>query len=259
MAGEARRSLLLGALLVILLLLHLRLASSSAPRGNKPSWASCLGCRGGVKESLATGRRRRRGGIGALVGGGHDAATCSSWPRRFGLSSSTSAFRHGPATLFVLQPLTTINSWLLSVLTPPPWCLLTLMALGSSTANTFTSQPPPPDTMTQFAAELIANANAIVATGKGILAADESTGTIGKRFAPIHVENNEENRRKYRQLLFTTEGESCQYSPAIHLFNPSTNITPRIYCYSTIMAVMVMVVAWICGVVCVWWSSVKTP
>jgi fructose-bisphosphate aldolase class I len=41
----------------------------------------------------------------------------------------------------------------------------------------------------------------------GILAADESTGTIGKRFAPINVENIEENRRKYRQLLFTTKGK----------------------------------------------------
>jgi len=37
-----------------------------------------------------------------------------------------------------------------------------------------------------------------------ILAGDESTGTIGKRFASIKVENNEENRRSYRELLFTT-------------------------------------------------------
>uniref|UniRef100_A0A1I7ZDP8 Fructose-bisphosphate aldolase n=1 Tax=Steinernema glaseri TaxID=37863 RepID=A0A1I7ZDP8_9BILA len=40
--------------------------------------------------------------------------------------------------------------------------------------------------------------------GKGILAADESTGTIGKRLANINLENNETNRQKYRQLLFTT-------------------------------------------------------
>ncbi len=40
--------------------------------------------------------------------------------------------------------------------------------------------------------------------GKGILAADESTGTIGKRFDSIHIENNEENRRDYREMLFTT-------------------------------------------------------
>jgi fructose-bisphosphate aldolase class I len=57
----------------------------------------------------------------------------------------------------------------------------------------------------QYAAELIATANAISAPGKGILAADESTGTIGKRFDAISVENNEDNRRKYRQLLFQAE------------------------------------------------------
>ena len=54
--------------------------------------------------------------------------------------------------------------------------------------------------------ELIANALKIVTPGKGILAADESTGTIGKRFEKINVENNEENRREYRELLFTSEG-----------------------------------------------------
>lgn len=57
----------------------------------------------------------------------------------------------------------------------------------------------------QYAAELIATANSISAPGKGILAADESTGTIGKRFDAISVENNEDNRRKYRQLLFQAE------------------------------------------------------
>jgi fructose-bisphosphate aldolase, class I len=57
-----------------------------------------------------------------------------------------------------------------------------------------------------YAAELVANARAIAAPGKGILAADESTGTIGQRFSKISVENTEENRRKYRQLLFKTDG-----------------------------------------------------
>ncbi|KAJ1502980.1 Fructose-bisphosphate aldolase 5, cytosolic [Coelomomyces lativittatus] len=52
--------------------------------------------------------------------------------------------------------------------------------------------------------ELAENARAIVANGKGILAADESTGTIAKRFADIQLENTEENRRAYRELLFTT-------------------------------------------------------
>jgi fructose-bisphosphate aldolase class I len=61
--------------------------------------------------------------------------------------------------------------------------------------------------MTTFAAELVENAAKIASTGRGILAADESTGTIGKRFADISVENSEENRRKYRQLLFNTEGK----------------------------------------------------
>lgn len=46
----------------------------------------------------------------------------------------------------------------------------------------------------------------MVASGKGLLAADESTGTIGKRFAGIHVENIEANRQNYRQLLFTADG-----------------------------------------------------
>ena len=47
----------------------------------------------------------------------------------------------------------------------------------------------------------------IVAPGRGILAADESTGTIGARFSKIGLENNEDNRRRYRELLFTTNPE----------------------------------------------------
>jgi fructose-bisphosphate aldolase, class I len=49
-------------------------------------------------------------------------------------------------------------------------------------------------------------ARALVAPGKGILAADESDGTIKKRFDTIHVESTEESRRAYRELLFTTPG-----------------------------------------------------
>jgi fructose-bisphosphate aldolase, class I len=56
--------------------------------------------------------------------------------------------------------------------------------------------------------DLIAIAKAMVAPGKGILAADESTGTIEKRFNSISVENTEENRRAYRDMLFTTQGNS---------------------------------------------------
>jgi len=57
-----------------------------------------------------------------------------------------------------------------------------------------------------FREELIATARAIATPGQGILAADESTGTIAKRFEAIGLENTEENRRAYRELLFTTEG-----------------------------------------------------
>ena len=56
------------------------------------------------------------------------------------------------------------------------------------------------------APELELTARALVAPGKGILAADESDGTIKKRFDSIDVESTEDNRRGYRELLFTTEG-----------------------------------------------------
>jgi fructose-bisphosphate aldolase class I len=46
----------------------------------------------------------------------------------------------------------------------------------------------------------------MVARGRGILAADESTGTIEKRFKSIGIENTEENRRAYRDMLFTANG-----------------------------------------------------
>ncbi len=53
---------------------------------------------------------------------------------------------------------------------------------------------------------LEATARALVAPGKGILAADESSGTIKKRFDKISVESTEANRRAYRDLLFTADG-----------------------------------------------------
>jgi fructose-bisphosphate aldolase, class I len=49
-------------------------------------------------------------------------------------------------------------------------------------------------------------AAALVAPGKGILAADESHATIGRRFDALGIVNSEENRRLYRQMLFTTKG-----------------------------------------------------
>jgi fructose-bisphosphate aldolase class I len=58
-------------------------------------------------------------------------------------------------------------------------------------------------------------ATALVAPAKGILAADESTGTIAKRFDSIGVESTEDSRRRYRQLLFTTAGIGDHISGAI--------------------------------------------
>ena len=49
-------------------------------------------------------------------------------------------------------------------------------------------------------------AKKLVAPGKGILAADESSGTIEKRLKSISVPSTEENRRAYREVLFTTAG-----------------------------------------------------
>jgi fructose-bisphosphate aldolase class I len=66
--------------------------------------------------------------------------------------------------------------------------------------------------------DLEATARALVAPNKGILAADESFGTIEKRFKAIDVESTEENRRAYRDMLFTTEGAS-DYISGVILFD----------------------------------------
>jgi fructose-bisphosphate aldolase class I len=57
-----------------------------------------------------------------------------------------------------------------------------------------------------FKDELVKTAKEICMPGRGILAADESTGTIGKRFAQIEVDNTHDNRQAYRELLFTAPG-----------------------------------------------------
>lgn len=60
-------------------------------------------------------------------------------------------------------------------------------------------------------AELKANAEALLAPGKGILAADEATPAMGQRLASIGIkENTEENRRRYRQILFATPKEDME-------------------------------------------------
>jgi fructose-bisphosphate aldolase class I len=66
-------------------------------------------------------------------------------------------------------------------------------------------------------AALNAVATAMVQPGKGILAADESTGTIKKRFDAIGVENIEENRRDYRELLFRSP-EGMSFISGVILF-----------------------------------------
>jgi fructose-bisphosphate aldolase, class I len=63
-----------------------------------------------------------------------------------------------------------------------------------------------------------ATARSLVAAGKGILAADESTGTIARRFDSIGVGSTEENRRAYRELLFTTPGAE-QFIAGVILFD----------------------------------------
>lgn len=66
--------------------------------------------------------------------------------------------------------------------------------------------------------ELCANAAKIVENGKGILAADESTGTIGKRFDAINLENNVENRRAYRELLFSAGKDLGKFIGGVILY-----------------------------------------
>ena len=63
--------------------------------------------------------------------------------------------------------------------------------------------------------ELMRVASAMVARGKGILAADESGGTIKKRFDGIKLESTEEHRRTYREMLFTAPGAAESVSGVI--------------------------------------------
>ena len=66
--------------------------------------------------------------------------------------------------------------------------------------------------------QLIDTAQALVAKSKGILAADESGGTIKRRFDSINVESTEDNRRDYREMLFRTAGAS-EYISGVILFD----------------------------------------
>ncbi len=86
--------------------------------------------------------------------------------------------------------------------------------------------------LSYYTEELKKNAAALAQPGKGILAVDESTKTVGKRLASINVENSEENRKAYRGMLFTTPGLGEFISGAIlfeeTLFQSHTDGEPMV-------------------------------
>jgi len=81
-------------------------------------------------------------------------------------------------------------------------------------------------------------AKALVSGGRGILAADESDGTIAKRFDKIGVENTEENRRSYRRMLFTTEGMP-EFISGVILFDETIRQTAEARGSKTLVQVIV--------------------
>ena len=68
-------------------------------------------------------------------------------------------------------------------------------------------------------AELSKVANAMVAPGRGILAADESSGTIKKRFDQIGVESTADSRRDYREMLFRSTEAMSKYISGVILYD----------------------------------------
>ncbi|HSW85640.1 MAG TPA: class I fructose-bisphosphate aldolase [Candidatus Saccharimonadales bacterium] len=66
--------------------------------------------------------------------------------------------------------------------------------------------------------QLKATAQTMLTSGKGLLAADESSATVAKRFDAVGLDNTEENRRTWRQLLLTTEGDE-QYLSGVILYD----------------------------------------
>lgn len=68
-------------------------------------------------------------------------------------------------------------------------------------------------------ADLNKIARALVAPGKGILAADESSGTIKKRFDAINVESNEDSRRDYREMMFRSKEAMSNYISGVILYD----------------------------------------
>lgn len=81
--------------------------------------------------------------------------------------------------------------------------------------------------------ELIATAKHIASPGRGIMAMDESNATAGKRLESINVENTEDNRRAYREMLLSTPGIGSYISgdyrlPGVEVFDTRRqhNCTP---------------------------------
>ena len=83
-------------------------------------------------------------------------------------------------------------------------------------------------TLEQYKEELTQTAKKLVRKGKGILAADESNGTCGKRLEGIGVKNTENNRRKYRTMLATTPGLG-EYISGVILFDETLYQKASIY------------------------------
>jgi fructose-bisphosphate aldolase class I len=76
-------------------------------------------------------------------------------------------------------------------------------------------------------AELNKVAEAMVAPGRGILAADESTGTIKKRFDALGVESTADNRRDYREMLFRTSEAMSKYISGVILYDETIRQTAK--------------------------------
>ena len=74
--------------------------------------------------------------------------------------------------------------------------------------------------------DLNAVARALVAPGKGILAADESSPTIKKRFDSVSAESTEDSRRSYREMLFTTP-DACRHISGVILFDETLRQSTR--------------------------------
>lgn len=74
---------------------------------------------------------------------------------------------------------------------------------------------------------LVETAQAMVARGKGILAADESSGTIAKRFSSLGVKSTQDTRRDYRELLFRARDALKQDISAVILFDETIRQTAK--------------------------------